>query len=97
MILIQVVKNSNYQDFLLNDFNNPLEMQIPTINPVYGLKCSWLPVSITIFPGILISYFRRFDKSRNTNIYIITASVLIFIGSMIWIIFSVFSPVFLPF
>lgn len=97
VVLIDVVKKTSYESFLLKDFNNPIEFQLPTINPVYGLKCSWMPLSVTIFPGILLSYFHRFDKSRNTNIYVITSSVAFFAGSMLWIIITSFSTVNLPF
>ena len=82
---------------MLNDFNNPLLIQLPTINPVYGLKCSWLPVSVTIFPGILLSYFHRFDKSRNTKIYLIASSIAFFVGAIIWIVVTSLSPINFPF
>jgi hypothetical protein len=96
-ILIDVLDKTSYEDVFLKDFNNPLLIQLPTINPVYGLKCSWLPLSVTIFPGILLSYFHRFDKSRNTKIYFITSSIAFFIGAMIWIVITSVSPISFPF
>ena len=72
-------------------------LTLPTINPVYGLKCSWLPISVTIFPGILLSYFHRFDNSRNTKIYLITSSIAFFFGAMIWITITSLSTVSFPF
>lgn len=36
-----------------------------------------------------MSYLRRFDISRNTNIYFITAICVFLIGSVIWMIISV--------
>ena len=66
---------------------------MPNINPVYGISCSWMPISSIIYPGILISYLRRFDSSRNTNIYLITSVILFSFGSFLWILISVISPV----
>ena len=96
-VLIDFLDKNSYDEVLLNDFNNPLLIQLPTINPVFGLKCSWLPVSVTIFPGILLSYFHRFDKSRNTKIYLITSSVAFFVGAIIWIVITSLSPISFPF
>lgn len=96
-VLIDFLDKTSYDEVLLNDFNNPLLIQLPTINPVFGLKCSWLPVSVTIFPGILLSYFHRFDKSRNTKIYLITSSVAFFVGAIIWIVITSLSPISFPF
>jgi hypothetical protein len=35
-----------------------------------------------------MSYLRRFDMNRNTNIYFITAIVSFIIGSVIWVLIS---------
>lgn len=72
-------------------------MQMPTINPVLQQKCSWMPVSAIMYPGVLISYLRRFDTSRNTNIYLITSGILFAMGSLTWMLSSVISSVPLPF
>jgi hypothetical protein len=50
-----------------------------------------------MYPGILISYFRRFDTSRNTNIYTITSVTLLFGGAIIWMVLDVITPINLPF
>jgi hypothetical protein len=52
---------------------------------------------VTIFPGILLSYFHRFDNSRNTKIYLITSSIAFFIGAMIWFIITSLSTINIPF
>jgi hypothetical protein len=70
---------------------------MPTINPVYQQKCSWLAITGIIYPGILMSYFRRFDTSRNTNIYLITSTVIFIVGSFVWMFISIFSIYSWPF
>ena len=89
--------NSSYSTVVLNDLNNPLIIQLPTINAVYGQKCSWIQITSILFPGILLSYMRRFDSSRNAKVYMITSLLIFFFGSLLWMILSVFSPVALPF
>ena len=89
--------SSSYSTVVLNDLNNPLIIQLPTINPVYGQKCSWIQITSILFPGILLSYMRRFDTSRNTKVYIITSLTIFFFGSLLWMVLSIFSSVALPF
>lgn len=37
---------------------------------------------------MLLSYLRRFDKSRNTRLYLITSLITFLVGSFIWMIFT---------
>ncbi len=76
---------------MLNNFNNPFLIQLPTINAVYNQKCSWLPVTSIMYFGMLMSYLRRFDSSRNTSVYVITVTVLFMVGSALWMVISVLS------
>jgi hypothetical protein len=84
--------NTSYNDLILNYFNYPFELQMPTINAVYNQKCAWLPVTAIIYPGMLMSYVRRFDSSRNTNVYLITCTGLFVVGSFGWMFASIASP-----
>lgn len=67
IIVIEVVvavvlyyhSNQSYDTVILNNFNNPLEMQFPSITKSLNYKCSWLPITEIIFPAISISYVRR--------------------------------------
>lgn len=90
IILTFQIKKS-YNTIILNIFNNPFELQIPTINPVYNQKCAWLPVTALIYPGALMSYMRRFDTSRSTNVYIITCVLIFLVGSFCWMFISIAS------
>lgn len=81
----------DYNTAILNIFNNPFELQLPAINPVYNQKCAWLPITAIIYPGALMAYMRRFDSSRNTKVYIITCVSVFFVGSLIWMLISIAS------
>jgi hypothetical protein len=96
-LLIFFTTGNSYNNIILNTYNYPFELQIPTINPVYNQKCSWLPFTSIVEPGVLLSYLRRFDSSRNTTIYLIMATITFFIGGIAWMFISVVSPVSFPF
>lgn len=85
---IHFAKSTSYNDLILNYYNYPFELQLPTINPVYKQKCAWLPFTAIINPGIFMSYLRRFDVSRNTNIYFIASISVFVIGSVVWMAIS---------
>ena len=87
----------SYNHAILNEVNNPFELQLPTINAVYNQKCSWLPVTSILYPGVLMSYMRRFDSSRNTTVYLLICVGFFFIGSIIWMLISIFSSDSWPF
>ena len=87
--IIHYTKFTSYNDLILNTYNYPFELQLPTINPVYKQKCAWFPFTAIINPGIFMSYLRRFDISRNTNIYFITAVSVFIIGSIVWVFISI--------
>ena len=70
---------------------------MPTINPVYNQKGAWLPFTVIIFPGMLLSYFRRFDSGRGTTLYLITSVITFLIGTVVWTFIILFSPVAIPF
>ena len=97
VILIKYFINSSYNNAILNYFNNPFELQAPTINPVYNQKCSWLPITALIYPGCLVAYLRRFDSSRNTMVYFVVSMGCFLAGSILWMFLSILSPDSLPF
>jgi len=96
VITIHFLVGSSYNDIFLNDYNFPLELQIPTINPVFNQKCAWLPASAIIYPGMMLSYLRRFDVTRNSNVYLITSTSLFFLGTIAWMFISIFNPFIFP-
>lgn len=96
VITIHFTVDTTYNILFLNNFNNPFELQLPTINPVFQQKCAWLPVTAIIYPGMLMSYVRRFDTSFNTNVYLITCAFLFLSGSIAWMFISIFNPYIFP-
>ena len=82
---------------LINQINGIIMLQIPTINVVYGQKCSWISIISIAYQGIVLSYLRRFDTSRNTRIYYIIGVTVLSIGSLIWLLITLGSPINLPF
>lgn len=58
-LIIYFVLHQSYNNLLLNQFNNPMFLQIPTINQELDQRCAWIPVTEVIFPGIFLSYLRR--------------------------------------
>ena len=96
-IVLYLKDGISYNNLFLNEFNYPFELQIPAISALYDQKCSWLPFSSIVFPGMLLSYMRRFDTSRSTQLYLITSLVTFFIGAIAWMFISAASPVELAF
>ena len=62
-----------------------------TITPTFSINCAWISFTSIAMPGLLVAYLHRFDKSRSTNIYLISSIIAYFIGSVIWNIVSSFS------
>ena len=46
---------------------------------------------------MVISYLRRFDSGRGTTLYLITAIATFFVGTLIWTLVILFSPIIFPF
>ena len=95
-LCIQYVIGLKYNSLILNTFNNPMEIQLPCINPILNQKCSWIPITEVIFPGVFLSYMRRFDDSRNSHIYLIISSLTFFVASLIWMVVTIFNRHFWP-
>lgn len=97
VVAIYLKSGQSYNNLFLNEFNFPVQLQFPTLNPAYNQKCAWLPVTAAVFPGMLLSYLRRFDSSRNTRVYLVTATVLFLLGGIAWVFLNVPSAVTFPF
>jgi hypothetical protein len=96
-ILISIRYHNQYSSYALFQAETPYQFQIPLITPTYGQRCTWVSITTIAFPGLLVSYLRRFDQSRSTRIYLITAIATYFLGSVIWWIADAFSYYPLPF
>lgn len=96
-VIIAMRYQNAFSDYNLYSANTPYQFQIPQLVPSYGQKCTWVSITTIAFPGLLVSYLRRFDQSRSTRIYLTTAVATYFLGSTVWWIASSFSYYSLPF
>lgn len=71
-LIIYYVVGQSYNTILLNNFNNPMFIQLPTLGVVLNQQCAWLPVTEIIFPGIFISYLRRYLRSDSDSTIVVT-------------------------
>lgn len=97
ILIVYFTLEGNYNNILINKLNNVFYIQLPTINPVYNQKCAWLPLTAIAYPGVLLAYFRRFDTSRNTRVYLTIGVIMFVIGSVLWQVSALASPFDLPF
>ena len=44
-LCIHFLVGQSYNILILNNFNNPMEIQLPSITRAIDFKCSWLPVT----------------------------------------------------
>lgn len=75
----------SYNDLFGSTVNSPLVMQISILSYSLYQKCSWLPVTEIILPGITIAYLRRYDYSRDSKLYFILGNVLFVCSTFLWI------------
>lgn len=96
-ILTPIIHKQNFMIYFLVSVNNPLQFQMPLIIPSYGQKCVFVTITSIFLPGLLVSYLRRFDRCRTTNIYLLTTITSYFFGSIIWNLLNIFSSYPVPF
>ena len=97
ILILQLAIKVSYNNTILDYFNFPFELQLPTINAVYNQKCSWLPITSIAYPGIVMAYMKRFDASRDTYLYLFICGLTFLIGSIVWMFISIISPFSIPF
>lgn len=85
-LIVHYLLKISYNNFVINNFNSPLFLQLPSITPELYRKCAWLPALSVIQPGLVISYLRRFDVSRSTWMYLFIGYISQYIGSISWML-----------
>lgn len=85
-IFVHYVLKISYNNYIINLFQNPIMLVMPSITSELYRKCAWLPISAALFPGLLLSYLRRFDKSRGTYVYFLIGLGSFYFGSICWMI-----------
>ena len=83
-LFIHYVLKVSYNNYIINIFQNPNILVMPSITPQLYRQCAWLPITSILFPGLLLSYLRRFDVSRSTNIYLKVGLWSFYLGSATW-------------
>ena len=85
-VFIHYVLEVSYNNYIINIFQNPNLLVMPSITPQLYRQCAWLPITSILFPGLLLSYLRRFDVSRSTNIYLKVGLWSFYLGSATWML-----------
>lgn len=85
-VFLHYVRKVSYNNWMINMFQSPIILVMPSITPELYRRCAWMPVSAVLFPGLVISYLRRFDKSRGTVVYFVIGLVSFYLGSICWMI-----------
>ena len=87
----------SYNNYIINIFQNPIIVVMPSITAELYRRCAWLPMTSVLFPGLVLSYLRRFDLSRSTNIYLIIGLISFYFGSLMWMLIDMETIHSLPF
>ena len=76
----------SYNNYVINFFQSPIMLVMPSITHELYRQCAWLPITSILFPGLMISYLRRFDKSRGTFLYQLIGLASFYCGSVLWMV-----------
>lgn len=85
-LIVHYIFKVSYNNLVIQMFESPLVIVFPSITPELLRKCAWLPITNIVFPGLFISYLRRFDKSRGTFLYLFIGYGSFYIGSILWMV-----------
>lgn len=85
-VVVHYFLKMSYNNLVIQMFESPLVIVFPSITPELLRKCAWLPITSIVFPGLFISYLRRFDKSRGTFLYLFIGYGSFYVGSLLWMI-----------
>jgi len=96
-LFVHYVFNTSYNNYVINKFQSPIVLVLPSITHELYRRCAWLPISSILFPGLLLSYLRRFDLSRATFIYLLIGLFSFYFGSVLWMFLDVETIHSLPF
>ena len=94
-LIVHEIDPISYDYTIISNYNSPLEIEFPAFKKNFLKRCSWLPITGIIFPGLFIAYSARFDKSevrlRNSSVYSILSYIGFTCGSIIWLIITTFN------
>ena len=96
-IFVHYVFKISYNNYIINLFQNPVMLVMPSITKELYRRCAWLPITAILFPGLVLSYLRRFDKTRGTYLYFIIGLISFYAGSVLWMVIDLETVHSLPF
>ena len=96
-IFVHYVFKISYNNYIINLFQNPVMLVMPSITKELYRRCAWLPITAVLFPGLVLSYLRRFDKTRGTYLYFIIGLISFYAGSILWMVIDLETVHSLPF
>ena len=76
----------SYDQFFSSAFTLPLKIECLTFSSFLNKKCVWISITNLVFPGLLLSYFNRYDASKNFSIYYFFSLLAFILGNVIWVI-----------
>lgn len=76
----------SYDQFFSSDFTLPLKIECLTFESFFNKKCVWISITNLVYPGLLLSYFNRYDASKNFSVYYFFSLIAFILGNVIWII-----------
>lgn len=85
-LIVHYIIKASYNNLVIQMFESPLVVAFPSITPGFYRRCAWIPLTNILFPGLFISYLRRFDKSRGTFLYLLIGYGSFYFGSILWMI-----------
>jgi hypothetical protein len=85
-VWVHYVLAQSYNNYVINTFQSPLVLALPSITPQLYRRCAWLPLTAVLCPGLILSYLRRFDRSRATWLYFGLGLSSFYVGSLCWML-----------
>ena len=57
----------SYNNYVINLFQNPIILVLPSLTPQLYRRCAWLPITAVLFPGLVLSRLYRFSISSMSS------------------------------
>ncbi|KAM3136000.1 hypothetical protein pb186bvf_011805 [Paramecium bursaria] len=88
-ILVHFTQYQSYNILTLKYLNCPLEIVVPLFELQFSKNCAWISLFNIAIPGLLCGLSYRFDRNRNTNIYLPVAFFSLAFAELLWILCTV--------
>ena len=96
-VFVHYVFKLSYNNYIINYFQSPVMLVMPSITHELYRQCAWLPITSVLLPGLFLSYLRRFDKTRGTFLYLYFGLASFYVGSICWMLIDLQTIHSLPF